>query len=238
MLKVILTNDDGIEALGLVTLYRALEGLVERYVVASEKPSSGVGHAVTTHKPIPVVALQQNWYAVGGTPADSARLALRNVVPGADWVISGINRGANLGVDVYTSGTVAAAREAALLGARSIALSQFLRPELEVDWVWTLHQCRRILPDLLDRPQTPGTFLNVNLPHLPSDAPDPQVVFCKLDYLRQDVNYQMEKDSSGRFALAHYCGNYHRRPQVPGRDVDVCFGGNIAITEIPLDITE
>ena len=112
-MKIILTNDDGIEAPGLLALYEALPADYRLVVVAPENSCSGFGHQVTTHTAIAVRRIDSDRYGVKGTPADCSRLSLKVLAPGADWLIAGINAGANLGSDVYNSGTVAAAREAA-----------------------------------------------------------------------------------------------------------------------------
>ncbi len=236
MARIILTNDDGIEAPGMGALFRASEGLGDRVVVAPCGACSGLGHAVTTHERIVVERLRESWYSVAGTPADCARLALGNLAPDAGWVLSGINRGGNLGADLYISGTVAAAREAALLGSRAIAISQYVRPDLELDWEWTCRISAEVLRNLLARPLSPRSFWNVNLPHLAPGSPDPEVVLCKIDPGPLDVRFRLEGEFNGQPTFAHFTGNYHRRRQDPGRDVEVCFSGKIAVTEVPLEI--
>jgi 5'-nucleotidase len=194
---------------------------------------------VTTHEPISIqvgTGARSRWYALGGSPADCARVALTTLAPEVEWVLSGINRGGNLGADTYISGTVAAAREAALLGRRAIALSQYVRKDIALDWEWTLGQARRILSRLLRLPPDPGAFWNVNFPHLGPGDPDPEIVFCGLDRGPLDVRYRIEEED-GVPALAQFEGDYHGRQRDPGRDVEVCFGGRIAITAIPLELT-
>ncbi len=236
MPRFILTNDDGIDAPGLDALFRAVDSLGERVVVAPDEVQSGVGHAVTTHAPISFTRRKENWYAVGGTPADCSRLALTHLAPGGEWVLSGINRGGNLGADVYISGTVAGAREAAFLGRPAIAFSQYVRPDLPVDWERSVRQCAALVRLLLARPPRFGAFWNVNLPHLPPGADEPEVVFCGLDHSPLDVRYRLEPTGPDSGSVAHFDGNYHARARQAGRDVEVCFSGRIAVTEIPLDI--
>ena len=111
-MKLIVTNDDGIDAEGLQTLVHLASRWGEVVVVAPAEPQSGIGHQLTTDRPIRVDKLTEERYRVWGTPADCSRLALNCLASDGDWVLSGINHGGNLGVDVYESGTVAAAREA------------------------------------------------------------------------------------------------------------------------------
>jgi 5'-nucleotidase len=124
--RVLLTNDDGIEAPGLALLERLVAPLVgELWVVAPRHEQSATSHALTIHSPLRVVDLGQRRKAVTGTPTDATLLALRHIMPEPpDLVLSGINRGGNLGGDVLYSGTVGAAMEAALLGVPAVALSQ------------------------------------------------------------------------------------------------------------------
>ncbi len=115
-MKIVLTNDDGIDSPGLETLNRCAEQLGDVIIVAPQNAQSGIAHRVTTREPIRVNQLGPDRHSVDGTPADCVRIALKVISPDTDWLISGINAGANLGSDVYNSGTVAAAREAAILG--------------------------------------------------------------------------------------------------------------------------
>ncbi len=237
MPRIIITNDDGIDAPGLATLFRAAEGLGELLVVAPSGPRSGAGHSVTTNNPMILTPMGENWLSVSGTPADCSRVALAHLAPDAEWVLSGINRGGNLGADTYISGTVAAAREAAFLGKKAIAVSQYVRPDLELDWEWTLRQAARIIRLLMARPLGESAFWNVNLPHLPPGFPDPEAVFCGLDLCPLDVGFRDGEASGNGGAFVHYTGKYHGRDRTKGRDVEVCFAGSIAVTRIPLDIT-
>src|SRR5262245_16698595 len=118
-MRFLITNDDGIEAPGLRALVEAARELGSLQVVAPLVPMSTCGHAVTTHTALHLQKRETGSYALDGTPADCVRIALHNIDPEPDWVFSGINAGGNLGVDVFHSGTVAAAREAALQGRKA-----------------------------------------------------------------------------------------------------------------------
>jgi 5'-nucleotidase len=227
-MRFLLTNDDGIDAPGLIALADAAAEFGEMAIAAPVEAHSGCSHKVTTHKPIIVELLEPRRAAVRGTPADCVRVALHRYFPNFDWVLAGINAGGNLGADVYLSGTVAAAREAVLHGRPGIAFSYYRRSDLEFDWSQAAHWVRRLLPDLLANPSEPGVFWNVNLPHLPPGAPDPSVVRCKLDPHPLPLSF---RDDGGNL---YYDGNYHTRQRMPGRDVDVCFGGRIAVTRVNL----
>jgi len=227
--RLVLTNDDGVEAPGLAALFRAARTCGDTLIVAPADAQSGVGHQLTTQAPLRVAALDADRFRVDGTPADCTRLALTELAPDAAWLLAGINQGGNLGADVYTSGTVAAAREAALLGRRAIALSQYIGRSRTVDWDLSARRAEHVLRLLLDRPLEPGHFWNVNLPHPDGDLDEVPIVFCGLDTRPHGVRYRREGD------LFVYAGDYHARPRQAGRDVDVCFGGRIAVTRVSLE---
>ncbi len=229
-MKLILTNDDGIDAPGLSALEKALDGIGERIIVAPAHANSGVGHQVTTHSPIRVEKVDQNRYRIEGTPADCTRIALTQIAPDAGWIIAGINRGGNLGADVYISGTVAAVREAAFLGYPGIAVSHYVAKDREVDWNLATHRIAPVLDRLIRSNLPSGCYWNVNLPHPNGRDSALDVVFCPLDTNPFAVRY--DKNESHFM----YAGDYHSRPRQPGRDVDVCFSGKISVTRIPLDI--
>jgi 5'-nucleotidase len=224
--SLLLTNDDGVDAPGLSALVAACEGLGNLRVIAPFGPYSSCSHAVTTHKPLVVHRREDGRIAVEGAPADCVRLAIDQLAPGFTRVISGINAGGNLGNDTFHSGTVAAVREAVMHGRSGIAVSQYMARGRDVDWERSARWASRVIRSLLERPWEPGTFWNVNLPHPGPDAPEPEVVECLLDPSPLPLSYRWESD--GR--VAHYCGEYSSRARVPSSDVDVCFGGRIAVT--------
>jgi 5'-nucleotidase len=227
-MRFLLTNDDGIDAPGLNFLAEVAAGLGQVSVVAPDEAHSGCSHRVTTQAPIQIVVRDERRVAVHGTPADCVRVALHRLVPSFDWVLSGINAGGNLGADVYLSGTVAAVREAVLHGRPGIAFSYYRRRELDFDWPRAGRCVRKLLPELLAQPWSPGVYWNVNLPHLPPASADPEVVWCRLDPHPLPLSF---REDEGKL---YYDGNYHSRRRAPGCDVDVCFGGRIAVTRLNL----
>lgn len=228
-MKFLLTNDDGIDAPGLEALVNAAQTLGEPVVVAPVGAQSGVSHAVTWHEGVRIEPRGGQRFAIHGTPADCTRLGLLHVVPDAKWVLSGINHGANLGADVYYSGTVAAVREAVLHGWPGIAISHYRKKDAEYDWERAARWIAPILADLLARPVEAGFFYNVNLPMLPPGAGDPEVVWCELDPKPLPLNYRHEEASG-----LYYAGDYNLRGRTPGADVDVCFSGRIPVTAVRL----
>lgn len=228
-MKFLITNDDGIDAPGLQALVNAAGTLGEPVVVAPAGPQSGVSHAVTWHEGVKIEPRGESRFAIHGTPADCTRLGLLHAVPDAKWILSGINHGANLGADVYYSGTVAAVREAVLHGWPGIAVSHYRKTGVEFDWIRATNWIAPVLAELLANPADSGSFYNVNLPLLPAGAPDPAVVWCPLDPKPLPLNYRHEEETGLYFA-----GDYNLRGRTPGADVDVCFGGSIAVTAVRL----
>lgn len=228
-MKFLVTNDDGIDAPGLEALVIGARGCGEPVVVAPSGPQSGVSHAVTWHGGVRLEPRGEDRFAIHGTPADCTRLGLLHAVPDAKWILSGINHGANLGADVYYSGTVAAVREGLLHGWPGIAFSHYRRDAMEYDWPRATRWIAPILAELLATPVETGVFYNVNLPMLPPDAADPEVVWCPLDPKPLPLNYRHEEESG-----LYYAGAYGLRDRTPGADVDVCFGGRITITAVRL----
>ena len=227
-MKLVLTNDDGIDEPGMACLAEACSAFGEVVVVAPAGPRSAISHQVTEADPIHVEERRAGWFAVDGTPADCTRLAVRELCPDADWVLSGVNAGANLGVDVYVSGTVAAAREAAIHGVRALALSQYFRRFGQVDWAASQRRAELVLGEVLGEEHRPGEYWSANFPDPPAGQGSDEIVHCELDAGPGSIAYQR---SGPHYAWA---ADYHERPRRPGLDVDVCFGGRIALTRLRL----
>ena len=225
--RILVTNDDGWDAPGLQALKAAASQIGDVYVVAPQQPHSYAGHRVTTDCPLVLEATAPNEYHLTGTPADCVRVALTSLFPEIDWILAGINRGGNLGADLFTSGTVAAAREAALLGRPGIAISQYIRRGLSVDWRRSHELALPVIEQILREPLAGKTYWNVNLPHL-DEGVDAAVVPCDPDNEPLDVRFHRENDQF------RYAGTYQARPRSPGRDIDYCFAGNITISRLLL----
>lgn len=227
-MKFLIVNDDGIEAPGIAALQRAAAQLGSPTVVAPAEHHSGCGHQATTTRPLALRCTAPGWHAIDGTPADCTRLGLLHVAPDSQWVLSGINDGANLGVDIYMSGTVAAVREAALLGRPAVAFSQYRRAHQAIDWQLSTEMTLAVMRRLFEETLPPGCYWNVNFPALPSGSPVPPVVLCKPDLNPLPLRYDQR---DGGF---HYQADYHQRPRGRGSDVEACFAGNITISQVAL----
>jgi 5'-nucleotidase len=173
-MRILLTNDDGVNARGLALLETVARRLSDDiWIVAPSEEQSGAGHSLTLTEPVRLRQHGERRFSVTGTPTDAVMLALAHVMKDSppDVVLSGINRGANLGEDVTYSGTVSAAMEGALAGVRSIALSQAYSREGMGDTVpfaaaeaWA----ERVLAPLLTFATPPGALINVNFPAVPA----------------------------------------------------------------------
>lgn len=166
---LLLTNDDGYDAPGLAALVAAVEALGRIVVVAPDRERSGAGHALTLGRPLRVWKTAPDRYRVDGTPTDCVHLGVFNLTGGKapDLVISGINRGLNLGDDVTYSGTVAGALEGTLLEIASLAFSAGTDEDGRADFDTAARFARRLAERVLAQGLPVGVFLNVNVPHGP-----------------------------------------------------------------------
>ena len=240
-MRILLTNDDGIGAPGLYVLEKIAAKLSDDiWVVAPSEEQSGAGHSLTLTRPVRMRQHAEKRFSVSGTPTDSVTMALRKALPGPpDLILSGVNRGANLGDDVTYSGTVSAAFEGALAGIRSIALSQVYAREGMADAVpfdaaeqWG----ERVLRPLIDSPFAPRTLINVNFPPLAAgEVKGIRTVRQGFhDYARGSLVEGV--DPRG---FPYYWFGLHGIEQTPGHntDLEAIADGYISVTPLQLDLT-
>jgi 5'-nucleotidase len=165
MRRILVTNDDGYFSDGIKALANALQSLGEVTIVAPEAEASAVGHALTLRRPLRLERVGERVYSVDGTPTDCVNIAIHEVLEGRpDLIVSGINKGLNIGDDITYSGTVAGALEGALLGYQAIAVSlEFTRAAW--DFSGAASTAAAFAGQLLEQPLPYRTFLNVNVPH-------------------------------------------------------------------------
>ena len=176
---ILLTNDDGIRAPGLLAMLEALSEWAKVYVVAPDSERSGVGCAVTLTRDLESVPADKPpaaaAWAISGTPADSVKLGVAELLPErADMVVSGINRGPNVGVNVFYSGTVAAAIEAAVLGLPSVAVSLDYAPVMPFELA--AERVTPVVRAVLEKGLGRGYLVNVNVPNVPAGEMGPAVL--------------------------------------------------------------
>ena len=238
--NIILTNDDGIHAAGLLELRRALSDLGNVIVVAPDRPRSGCGHSVTLHKPLRMERVRmadgKHGYASNGTPSDCVSLAVRNLAErDVSLVVSGINRGPNLGYDLTYSGTVSAAMEGAMIGAPSFAISVAVESDKEVDYTDAARFARRLAETLLDRGLPKNVLLNVNVPSVPQGQIR-GVEITRQGERRYPGKIEERVDPSGR---RYYWlgGDAALSVMAEGTDVKAIADDKISVTPIHLDLT-
>ena len=239
MANILITNDDGVRSDGLLGLYNSLQSVGNVTVIAPDRPRSASGHAITLHKPLRADKFRlpngEYGYATNGTPADCVSLGVLKIVgEPVDLVVSGINRGPNLGYDLTYSGTVSAAMEAAVMGIPSFAIS-VAKDEVEFGFGVAESFAKYLAEILLTRKLPRGVFLNVNLP----DAPPERI--AGVEITRQGVRHydgrvETRSDPMGR---AYYWlgGDLPVDVLEDGTDVKAIADNNISITPIDLDLT-
>lgn len=240
-MRILLTNDDGINAPGLAVLEEIAARLSDDvWVCAPAEEQSGAGHSLTLSRPVRLRRHSERRWSVSGTPTDAVMLAMKQVMPGLpDVILSGVNRGANLGDDVTYSGTVSAAMEGALAGIRSVALSQVYAREGMGDAVpfgaaraWG----EKVLRPLLDGDFPPRTLINVNFPPLAADAVKGIRAVRQgfHDYARSSV-----VEGTDPRGYRYYWFGLHGIEHTPGHDTDLeaVADGYVAVTPLQLDLT-
>jgi 5'-nucleotidase len=235
-MQILLTNDDGIFAPGLAAMYKELVQFGDVTVVAPADSRSGASHSITFSKPLVCNKVDINGrftgYSVQGSPADCVKLAVMQLHKGPiDLLVAGINNGANAGINVYYSGTVAAAMEGALLGIPAVAMS--VATEEQVNYEEAATYCARILKSLL--PLKAGHVVNVNLPQLSKGEPKgirvvPQSNSGFDEYYLEQIN----EHGQTVFKLA---GKPHPPGEIP-TDTSSLVEGYITITALAPDMTD
>ncbi len=248
-MRVLLTNDDGIEAQGLQALRRALLGLpgIELAVIAPDGNRSAMARSITTRRPLWVQEVDFGdgtvGYATDGTPVDCVRLAQLGLVEGfeAELVVSGINHGSNLGDDITYSGTVAAALEAIVLGLPGIAVSQQsraleldFRAAMQFEFTVAAEFTARLVAELRKVPLPEGTLLNINVP---GAGPDGVEVARLGKRVYRDELALVDEGSGGRRLYRIYGEASYERDET-GTDLAAVAGGKIAVTPLHFDLTD
>ncbi|MDA8869763.1 5'/3'-nucleotidase SurE [Rhizobiaceae bacterium] len=238
-MRILISNDDGIHAPGLAIMRELAAALSDDvWVVAPETDQSGLAHSLTLSQPLRSRRVEDKVFAVSGTPTDCVIMGIRQIVEGpVDLVLSGVNAGQNVGDYVTYSGTVAAAMEGALLGVRSIALSQAFDfgGSRKIDWETT----RRHAPALLDRLITldlpRDTLINVNFPACGPDQVEGEVV-GRQGKFEHGLGIGERKDGRG---LPYYWLEFQGDPprDQPGTDIAALAANKIAVTPLHTDMT-
>jgi 5'-nucleotidase len=238
-LKILLTNDDGIHARGLWALYHALKSDHDPVVVAPDRERSAVGHGITLHKPLRAHKVKVNsgdeGWAVTGTPADCVKLSMIELLDGKpDLVVSGINPGANTGVNMNYSGTVAAAKEASLYGVPALAVS--IQGGDHPAYETAARFIQQLVPKVWIKGLPNGVFLNINIPDSAVDsAYDVKITHQGCDLYNEC--FEKRRDPRNR---VYYWQGYESQPNYSRSDSDgaVFSAGHISITPVRCDMTD
>ncbi|HTL62793.1 MAG TPA: 5'/3'-nucleotidase SurE [Nitrospira sp.] len=233
---ILITNDDGIHSAGLTALAKALTRVGEVWVVAPDRERTAVAHAVTLHKPLRIHEVGKRVYAVNGTPVDCVNLALLNILPSRPrLLVSGINKGVNLGDDVLYSGTVSAAVEGTILGVPSMAVSQEGQGREEFQFATGAHYAVRVARQILRYGLPEETLVNVNVPNRSLDTVTGVRITC-LSRRRFDNPIIEKVDPHGRsyFWIAGTRVSWSRNKD---SDHEALAEGAVSLTPLHLDNT-
>lgn len=242
-LKVLISNDDGYDSPGLLALFHTLEEMgFDVTAVAPTRERSTAGHSLTLHKPLRIAEVGRKIFAVSGSPADCVYIGMRHILDRKpDLCVTGVNRGANLGADIFYSGTMAAAREAFLFGVPSIATSLCYsfpsnKESGEFHWDTAKHAVQVIVEELVSRKLIlDHTLLNVNIPNIPKKL-------CKGMKLttqgRRLYSEQITEQLDPRGRPYYWIGGGPVGfEQTPGSDCMAVAEGFVSITPLKVDTT-
>lgn len=238
--RILVSNDDGIHAPGLKSLEKIAHALSDDvWVVAPETEQSGASHSLTLTKPLRIRQLSSQRFAVQGTPTDCIMLAINHIISDArpTLVLSGVNRGANLGEDVTYSGTIAAAMEGTMLNIPAIALSQvYSYQHKTIKWATAEHHAPGLIERLLETGWPADVFININFPDLLHGAVKGLKVTVQG---RRDVADLIVDERIDARGFPYYWFGFRRAFGEPGADTDLraVLDGYISVTPLHLDLT-
>ncbi len=233
--KILVTNDDGISSKGIAVLAKALSEIGDVFVVAPDRENSAIAHSLTLHRPLRVEKVKRNFYAVDGTPADCVHLAISILSGRPQLIVSGINKGGNLGDDITYSGTVSAAFEGTLLGIPSVAVSLVAasRFNFQPAATFSAKVARQVLEEGLPK----DTLLNINVPNLEARKIKSYQITQQGRWTHNGGAVIEKTDPRGK--KYYWIGGgeftYHREGNT---DYQAVSNGSISITPLHLDLTD
>ncbi len=240
-MRILVTNDDGIDADGLKSLRKIAAALSDDvWCVAPQTNHSGAGHSLSLREPLRMTEVDDRTFAVRGTPTDCVIMAVRHVMKDKrpDLILSGVNRGQNIAEDVTYSGTIAAAFEGTLVGIRSIAMSQaFGGPAgRHLHWETAEHYGADIARQLLAQDWPEGVLMNVNFPPYPKD----EVQGIKVTRQgRRDMDLMEIDERQDTWGTPYYWFQFQRKRSDPpeGTDLHAVYNGYVSVTPLYLNLT-
>lgn len=249
-MKILLTNDDGIQAPGIAALHEAISSMGHVVVIAPAGVQSAMSHGITFHRPIMVrettVSPSLTGFAVDGTPADCVKIGLRTMWAEKfgtgsrpDLVVSGMNSGANVGINVIYSGTVAAAIEAAFLGVPAIAVSLHMGDWSRTAWARAAQIARATIDRVVAHPMDAHRVISINVPRTESpDAPMPPIRVVRMNTAAGIDRHERRESPDGR---PYYwpCGNgMEFMHTAGGSDVEALMEKHVTVTPLWYDLTD
>lgn len=237
--RILVTNDDGIDAPGLKVLEQVAAQLAhEVWVVAPRSDQSGTSHSISLHAPLRVSPHGDKRFAVTGTPGDCVVMGVQHLLKDGkpDLILSGVNRGANMGMETVFSGTVGAAMTGMLLGIRSIGLSQAYSDQANVPWQNALAHAPKVIQDLLAMDWPSDVCLNVNFPDCAPEAIRPLKVTRQGLGPLNNVSVRTEVDPRG-FDYHWVKLNNEREFDEPGTEMGELMAGHITVTPLQFERT-
>lgn len=238
--RILVTNDDGINAEGIAILEAVARTLSDDvWVIAPEQEQSGAGHSLTMHEPLRMRRIDDRRYAVTGTPTDCVLMAVLQIIPDKrpDLILSGVNRGLNVAEDVTYSGTIAAAMEGTLLDIPSIAFSTRVIDPNHVEWDAPRLFAPDLIKNLVQAGWPKGVLINVNFPGLP----EPVIKGIKVcPQGRRKIGEKLEKRMDPRGRPYFWIGGPSDEPydDHPAADYMQLNQGYITVTPLSLDLTD
>jgi 5'-nucleotidase len=232
---ILVTNDDGVYSPGIQILAKRLRKLDEVVIVAPDRERSAAGHSMTLHRPLLIEEIKQSVYSVNGTPTDCVNIAVKGLLKETPrLVVSGINKGPNLGDDVTYSGTVAGAIEARLLGIPSFAISLVAREDFR--FAEAAEVALRAAGMIFEQGMTEGTLLNINVPNLPLS----EIRGTQITRLGKRIYHQMTVERVDPRGKKYYWigGGEPDWEREQGTDFDAVDRGMVSITPLHLDLTD
>ena len=237
--RVLLTNDDGFDAPGLRILTEVAEELAEEvWIVAPNYDQSGTSHSLSLHSPLRVSQKEERRFSVSGTPGDCVVMAVRHLMVSGrpDLILSGINRGANLGIETVFSGTVGAAMTGMLLGIPSMALSQTFSDRNAVRWDTARALAPKVIRQFAKGGWSQGSILNINFPDVPADKAGPIELTIQGTGLMEDVDVVSGIDPR---SLEYHWLHLRRsaRGDTPGSETFAIGHGRVSVTPLQFERT-
>lgn len=240
---ILVTNDDGFRSPGIRALFKAMQAVGDAYMVGPDRERSAVGHSLTMHRPLKVERLGPRAWSVNGTPTDCVALGIGKLLPGRpDLIVSGINRGGNLGDDITYSGTVSAAVEGTIMGIESLAFSLVLEQKqkgpggMKPDWEAAARFALQTARFVFENGLPYDTLLNVNIP----DNPEGGIKGVRFTRQSKRIYQGAIQESNSPWGEVHYWigGGKPLWERGSGMDMDAVMDGCVSITPIHLDLTD